>query len=149
MGAFFILSTITIQVNVRNTNALEERQSARVICTTPSDAARLTVASNKGVFLSFGAALPPRCPWRREAASVGRPRIDIGRDLGLRARLAGHLPTSTPQARVYITRHPPPTTLHRYTPADYRLQSKLHWYVHAICARSRSELSLGPPPRLL
>ncbi|CAF4867822.1 unnamed protein product [Pieris macdunnoughi] len=70
----------------------------------------LYVASNKGVFLSLGAALPPRCPWRREAASVGRPRIDIARDLGLRARLAGHLPTSTPQARVYITRHPPPYT---------------------------------------
>lgn len=42
-------------------------------------------------------------------ATAGRvPRIDIARDLGLRARLAGHLPTSTPQARVYITRHPPP-----------------------------------------
>ncbi|CAB3248871.1 unnamed protein product [Arctia plantaginis] len=30
------------------------------------------------------------------------------RSVSLRARLAGHLPTSTPQARVYITRHPPP-----------------------------------------
>lgn len=40
----------------------------------------------------------------------GRPRIDIARDLGLRARFAGHLPTSTPRARVYITRHPPPRT---------------------------------------
>lgn len=40
----------------------------------------------------------------------GRPRIDIARDLGLRARLAGHLPTSTPRARVYITRRPPPGT---------------------------------------
>lgn len=56
--------------------------------------------------MSRGAALPPRAV---SVATAGRvPRIDIARDLGLRARLAGHLPTSTPQARVYITRHPPP-----------------------------------------
>lgn len=57
-------------------------------------------------------------------------------------------PYSTPRAAASgscVHSHPPPG---RYTPADYRLQSKLHWYtpycVHAICARSpncASELS--------
>lgn len=51
--------------------------------------------------------------WRRRPrAAAGRGSISPARDLGLRARLAGHLPTSTPRARVYITRHPPPRPIH-------------------------------------
>lgn len=63
----------------------------------------------------FCDAAPPPPSRGGRAVSVAtngcEPRIDIARDLGLRAPRAGHLPTSTPRARVYITRHPhtPPT----------------------------------------
>ncbi|CAH0728559.1 unnamed protein product, partial [Brenthis ino] len=93
----------------------------------------------------FCHAAPPSrresCPWRRTAAGVG-PAADRYRS---RSR-----PTSPPRrpfayldASGSCVHNPPPTTQDRYTPADYRLQSKLHWYVHAICARSRPELRLG------
>lgn len=66
--------------------------------------------ANKGVFLSLTAGGRRECcPWRRAAAGVGPAAGRYrSRSVGLRARLAGHLPTSTPRARVYITRHPPP-----------------------------------------
>ncbi|OWR44754.1 hypothetical protein KGM_202704 [Danaus plexippus plexippus] len=56
------------------------------------------------ICLSVASLSPP--PGRRDVVR-GVCRRSISGDLGLRSRL-GHLPTSTPQARVYITRRPHP-----------------------------------------
>ncbi|CAK1550430.1 unnamed protein product [Leptosia nina] len=96
----------------------------------------------------FCHAAPPSrresCPWRRAAASV-RPAADRYRSRSRPTR-PPRRPFAYLDASGSCVHNPPPTTPDRYTPADYRLQSKLHWYVHAICARSTPELRLGPPP---
>lgn len=88
------------------------------------------------------AAPPSRGDRAVSVATNGcEPRIDIARDLGLRAPRAGHLPTSTPRARVYITRHPhTPQPIHprRLPPTK---QTSL---VRACNMRKEPELRLGP-----
>lgn len=77
-------------------------------------------STNKGVFLSLGAALPPRavsrvpCPWRRRraAAGVSRPRIDIASSRSRPTR-PPRRPFAYLDASGSCVHNPPPTT-----PAD-------------------------------
>ena len=100
----------------------------------------------------FCHAAPPSrresCPWRRTAAGVG-PAADRYRSRSRPTRPLRR-PFAYLDASGSCVHNPPPTTQDRYTPADYRLQSKLHWYVHAICARSEPNCaSDSPSGRLL